>query len=233
MTDKCAAYFYDKQTKMIVHVWRHYQRIGKTNDIEQQDCTTEMVEAQKQQMKDGEPWAFILDLITDRNIDNLGCVHAPLLDTSMSYLCANDAVDPPQLIPKPYLKLSVISPDAVFIESKMLGSSSTKDHYTFDSDGIKELELTLEACDFSDTKCKRGKKDKKHKGLNKKVRVYVTHGRLDRKNGIYDLTDGECIIKWLLPDQSITDAQIYAGDTHKEFVKSSHLCSNTINVECT
>nr|BDD47568.1 hypothetical protein 2 [bacterium] len=232
MSEKNVVYFYDKQTKMVIHIWRHFDRVGQTNDIEQDDCTSEMVEDLKKRMKEGESWAFMLDLLTDNDINNLGCIHSPLLDTPMSYLCIDDSGVPLKLVPKPYLNLSVISADANHLKSDPWGPSSCKDCYTFETDGAKALEVKLQMCQFKDTECKRAKEDKKDPSFNKPVQVYVTHGRLDKKNGRYNLVNGECTIKWVLPDESICDAQIYVGDTHKDYVNSPHLCSNTINVEC-
>lgn len=232
MEEKNVAYFYDKKTKMVTHVWRHFQRVGKTNEIVEEDCTPEMVESHKGRMKEGEPWSYMLDRLTDRDVNNLGCVHAPFHDTPMSYLCVDESGPQPKLVPKPYLKLSVISADAEFLNSKSWGPSSRKDHYTFQSDGVKHLELKLEMLRSGDEKCKRKDTDKKDKSANRKVRVYVTRGRLDKKDGIYELENGECQIKWLLPDESICDAQIFAGDTHRDYVNSPFLCSNTIDIDC-
>ncbi len=232
MEEKCVAYFYDKKTKMVVNVWRHSQRVGKTNEIIQEDCTPEMVETHKSRMQDDEPWSYMRDRLTDKDIDNLGSIHVPLLETPMSYLRIDESGPEAKLIAKPYLKLSMVSPEATFIKSRSWGPSSSKDFYTFPSDGVTQLELKLEAFESEDYQCKRTDADQKCSEFDHEVRVYVTRGRLDRKDGNYKLENGECAILWLLPDESICDAQIYVGHMHKDHVSAPYLCSNTINIDC-
>lgn len=232
MEEKCVAYFYDRKTGAVVHIWRHYQRVGKTSEIIQEHCTSEMIESHKTLMKDGESWAFMLDLVSDRDLKNLGCVQAPLVEASMSYLHVDDSGPEPQLVAKPYLKLSVVSPEASFIKSQSWGPASQKDFYTFASDGMTRLKLKLEAFESVDHKCKRVSTDGKSSKFGHQVRAYVTRGRLDQKDGMYKLKNGECAIFWQLPDESICDAQIYVGHTYKDHVSAPYLCSNTINIDC-
>lgn len=232
-TENKCIYFYDKVTKKVINRHIHSQRTPDGTGFETVDCDDAFAQSITGQTGPGEAYEYLLQKVTDNDPSNLDYVLEPFIDVPTSQLTINSSLTTKAIEPKPYLKLSVISPDATFIESRTFGISSSKDYWKFNSDGQKALQLKLEVCKFKDKRCKRNKADKKEKSLNKAVHVVVTHGRLDQKNGRYDLAAGECLIDWVLPDESIHAAQIYVEDTHRNYEQSEHLCSNTINVECT
>lgn len=226
-TKKCI-YFYDKITKKVICCHSHNQRKEDRSGFEITDCTEDLVQNLLSQTGPGEGYEFLVQKVTDQKLQNLGYVLQNYQDTSTSNLSVDDSVDKKRkLHPKPYLKLSVVSGTAQLIEAKKMN-----EFWSFDSDGQTPLTLKVECCCFENAECNRSQGDSKHLEAIYDIQAVVSHGRLNPKNGIYKLNQGEALIEWLLPDESIERARIFVRDLHTEYERSEFIGSNTINVRC-
>lgn len=217
-------YFYDKTTGHVVHMHRHSIR------GQQVDCDDKILNMLLDQTGSGGAYEFLPQKVTDQKIENLGYTYTPLLITPMSYLKVDEAADK-KLVPKPYIHITVNSPDATYKETKKWGYSSQKDFWEFPADGIKGMDLKVELRCFKDETCQRSSDDAKESKIEiPELQFRVSHGKLCNKHGRYDLKKNKTQCAWTLPDTSFDDAQVFAGDTHVDYVKSKFIASNTINV---
>jgi len=226
-TKKCI-YFYDKITKKVINCHTHNERNESRSGFEITDCTNELVQNLLDQTNPGGAYEFLIQKVTDQKIENLGYVLQNFQDTSTSHLIVDDK-NPKntKLHPKPYLKLSVISDTAEFIEKKQ-----NTEFWSFDSDGQSPLRLKVETCFFGGANCLRQNEDQKDLKAIYDIQVIVSHGRLNPKNGRFKLSQGEVEIEWILPDESIEAAKIFVRDLHTKYEKSDFIGSNTVSVRC-
>jgi hypothetical protein len=191
------------------------------------DCDEFLMQKKMPLITDGGKWKSILKNLKDNKIENLGWIIHEEVEGGMSRLKVDISAKEPKIISKPYLKISILSEAANFLEKK-----GSKDKYSFESDGQKPLQLRVEAFNFSCLKCKPSDSDQRNTDLNLKVKVYTDRGRLCNKIGVYDLRDGEFTCNLVLPDESIPNVRIYAGLEDKDFVKSPIVFSNAILIDC-
>lgn len=221
MADPLIIYFYDKTTGHVVHMHRHSIRGQQVN------CDDKLLNLILDQTGPGGAHEFLAQKVEGQKIENLGHTYTPLLTTPMSYL----KVEAEKLVAKPYLHLTVNSPEAFHKETKKWGPSSEKEFWEFPADGLKSMDLKVELRCFRDETCQRQPDDPKESKIEiPEIQIHVSHGKLCRRHGRYDFKKNKTKCAWTLPDSSFDDAQIFAEDTHRDYVKSKFIASNTINV---
>lgn len=223
---KKSIYFYDKITGKVINCHSHHARRSDGSGFDPADCDEELVQKLLAQTGPGGAYEFLLQKVTENKIENLGYVLEIFKNASTSQLCINATGEKAALSSKPYLQLSLISPEATFLESERM-----LEKWSFDSDGETPLLLKVEARSFTDAECLR-KDDDTKVGHGFDIQAIVSHGRLNPKNGQYTLVNGECEIEWILPNESIEDAKIFVRDFHTKYEKSDFVGSNTVVVRC-
>lgn len=226
-------HFYDKITKRVVLIHTHCLRDeARPEGFAPTNSTQTEVDMIVDQIVPGGAYEFILDKLTDNDINNLGYVLDKKLQRTNSFLEVDTSGQDPVLAPKYYLDLSLTGPGTAVLLND--DGARKRQLWSFDADGVTPLEFKVECRRPADTQCKRCPEtstkitDKTHQ-----VKVEVSHGKLVPKDGVYDLVNGEATnIQWILPDESIEDAKIWVRDFSTDFLNSNFRTSNTLKVRC-
>lgn len=230
--EKKAIHFYDKITNKVILIHTHCKK-DKNHPagfipVDADNKTVQMI---VDQIATGKEYEFLLEKLTDQNIENLGFILALKKQHQNSFLQIETIDDQPTLRPKFYLDLSLISTDkAILIDDD---GNRKRQLWSFDADGKTALRFKVECRKPSDNQCLRcPQTSTKLNDKNNQVKVEVTHGRTLPKNGIYNLVNGECEFEWVPPDQSIEEAKIWVRDLTTDFLNSEFRTSNTLKVRC-
>lgn len=224
---KKSIYFYDKITGQVINCHSHHARRADRSGFDPVDADDELVARLLAQTGPGGAYEFLLQKVTDNKIENLGYVLETFKNASTSQLRIDTAKQKAALSAKPYLHLTISSPEATLV-----GTERMLEKWSFDSDGETPLRLKVESRCFTDAECLRKVDDMKAADHSFDVQAIVSHGRLKPKNGQYKLVNGTCEIEWILPNESIEDAKIFVRDFHTKYEKSEFVGSNTVTVRC-
>lgn len=230
--ERDSIHFYDKITNKIILIHTHCEK-DETHPagFVPVDATDANAQSIIDQMVVDGAYEFVLDKLTDNDLINLGYVLSNKRQAQNSFLHIEIIDGTPTLMPKFYLDLSLISTElATLLEDD---DNRKRQLWSFDSDGSTPLRFSVECRQPADTNCVRCP-DTSTKLTDKtnQIKVEVSHGRTNPKDGVYTLVDGECEIEWVLPDESIEEAKIWVRDLSKDFLNSEFRTSNTLKVRC-